>query len=667
MDSLLNIAPDPLQDTILDNTHQVAQYAELLDTNNQVEEQINLEPAPSDTSNSDVHPPILTLFIDDDKTNDESVDVDLTVDNISSAQVNCEIAVLLNDFDEDIESKVGTTEDDNPPIYVNDAEISIEETTPIEIRGPPATETVALSGMHLVDPTVDYFDGQIVYLDFDGAQDVTYNGSVVVEGINISEFSADAAGLAGQESAVISQTLSALEQEFEGAGVLFTTSKPDPGTSYSTVFVGGDGSDFFEYGSFQSLAEKVDVANQDSSDSAFVFSEVFVSGHTEINTLAIHLVSAISHEVGHLLGYEHDQEDSDGGILSTVADTYTSPTGSNHYYNIYITSGTHKFVVDGIFAERWTEWYVDGVYTGDTDHSWLGNGYWDPDHSHYFSSGTTYIEAKVYDGDWNLLEYHGWNCTIDTTSPTVPVLVSPSNGAETSDTTVYLDWSNSSDSGTGVDYYQVQVDNNSSFSSPEFDATPISSNDTTSSLSDGYYYWHVRARDNAGNWSSWSSYRTFRVDTTAPSTPVLSSPANGSSTSDQTPTFDWANSSDSGSGVNHYEIEIYDWDITWGDISDTTTVSQYTPSENIPYDRIYWKVRAVDDVGNTSSWSSEWWLDIVEPKVTAIHWEYPAGSELADGATKNVGDTVYIAVDTIFMRGSSATVYLYEDDGLFGW
>ena len=61
-----------------------------------------------------------------------------------------------------------------------------------------------LPGLHLVDPPVEHFDGQIIYLDFDGAEDVTYNGPVVVEGIDIPSFSTEAAGLSGQEQQVIS-------------------------------------------------------------------------------------------------------------------------------------------------------------------------------------------------------------------------------------------------------------------------------------------------------------------------------------------------------------------------------------------------------------------------------------------------------------------------------
>ncbi len=99
-DGLLNvIIPDQNQNTSQDNMREVVQYADLLDTNEQVEEQISHELTPSDTLNTDIYQPIFTLFVDDDKTNGESIDADLTVDNIGSAQVNGDIIVLSNDSD----------------------------------------------------------------------------------------------------------------------------------------------------------------------------------------------------------------------------------------------------------------------------------------------------------------------------------------------------------------------------------------------------------------------------------------------------------------------------------------------------------------------------------------------------------------------------------------
>jgi len=65
--------PDPLQD----NTQPVVQYAELLDTDEQIKQQVI-----SDTSNNDNCRPILTLSVDDDKANVESGDADLSIDDI---------------------------------------------------------------------------------------------------------------------------------------------------------------------------------------------------------------------------------------------------------------------------------------------------------------------------------------------------------------------------------------------------------------------------------------------------------------------------------------------------------------------------------------------------------------------------------------------------------
>jgi len=290
----------------------------LLDTNEQVGEQISQELTSSDTPNTDVYKPILTLFVDDDNTNDESANADLNVDNIGSALVNADIAVLSSDSNGDIESKVGTTEDGSMPTYINDADLSSEYATSIEIRGPPVNETVTLSDMHLVDPAVDNFDGQIVYFDFDGEDNVTYNGPVTVEGIDVPAFVAPG-DLAGQEQAIITEVLGSLEHLFAGSGIIFTTERPSGNQLYSTIYVGGDDSAFADYGSFLGLAEQVDVGNTDRSDNAFVFSDNTVSGHTDPGSLVTHLTNLLCHETGHLLGYGHDNEDPNGGVLSIVA------------------------------------------------------------------------------------------------------------------------------------------------------------------------------------------------------------------------------------------------------------------------------------------------------------------------------------------------------------
>ncbi|MCH7228752.1 hypothetical protein, partial [Haloferula sp. A504] len=148
--------------------------------------------------------------------------------------------------------------------------------------------------------------------------------------------------------------------------------------------------------------------------------------------------------------------------------TYYSSYGQSRIKNITVSSGTHNFQVNGIAQYKNTTWDVNGVYTGSAENDW--SGFWavDPEYTYYCAPGTTtQFKATIFDDNWNYIEYHEWNVTVpapDTTPPSIPSLTSPSSGTITTDDTVSLDWSNSSDSGSGMDYYQVQVDNGSSFS-----------------------------------------------------------------------------------------------------------------------------------------------------------------------------------------------------------
>ena len=63
------------------------------------------------------------------------------------------------------------------------------------------TDSVSWS-IHVDSPSVDRFDGQVIYLDFDGAEDVTYNGPVTVGPFDVPAFEAPGE-LAGQEEAII--------------------------------------------------------------------------------------------------------------------------------------------------------------------------------------------------------------------------------------------------------------------------------------------------------------------------------------------------------------------------------------------------------------------------------------------------------------------------------
>jgi len=118
---------------------------------------------------------------------------------------------------------------------------------------------------------------------------------------------------------------------------------------------------------------------------------------------------------------------------NTHASTYYSDYGQNRTHNITVPIGNHNFQVDAIAANKNTEWYVNGVYTGENENDWSGDPLWplnptDPEYTKYVS-GDVEIKALVYDRYWNYEEYHTWNVSI-----AKPDLIAYS--ASVSDTTV---------------------------------------------------------------------------------------------------------------------------------------------------------------------------------------------------------------------------------------
>ena len=172
----------------------------------------------------------------------------------------------------------------------------------------PLYQVPELPGLHLVDPTsIDRMAGQVFYLNFDGAEDVIYDGPVTIGPLDVPTFQAPGE-LAGQEQAIIDQVLSNLQDVFADAGVVFTMEQPESRTEYSTIYIGGDDSLFSQYGSFLGLAEQVDVGNRNQSDEGLVFSDnVARKAEFDSNAVANRLAATIAHECGHLLGFAHDK------------------------------------------------------------------------------------------------------------------------------------------------------------------------------------------------------------------------------------------------------------------------------------------------------------------------------------------------------------------------
>ncbi|KPJ90223.1 MAG: hypothetical protein AMJ53_14410, partial [Gammaproteobacteria bacterium SG8_11] len=145
---------------------------------------------------------------------------------------------------------------------------------------------------------------QLVFLDLDGAQDVVYEGPITIEDVDVAAFAAPDS-LTDQTDDIIDAMLAELNEDFAGFGVEFTTDSPLDGVDFSTIYIGGDGAAFSEYGSFIGLSEKVDQGNLDKTDKAFVFADNIEFNGLSASAFGQQLAEIVAHETGHLLGFEH--------------------------------------------------------------------------------------------------------------------------------------------------------------------------------------------------------------------------------------------------------------------------------------------------------------------------------------------------------------------------
>ena len=191
--------------------------------------------------------------------------------------------------------------------------------------------------------------------------------------------------------------------------------------------------------------------------------------------------------------------------------------------------------------------------------------------------------------------YSKWNFEIlnnDDFQNNTVVLLTPTNNITTKTALQKLSW----DAIIGATDYQLQVldENNTILKEQSTAATLINY-----TFAEGKYTWKVRASN--GTAQTLYTSRSILVDTKAPNTPTLSSPANASSTTSTNINFQWSRTPIAGS-VEKDSIYVY--------TESALTNLNFKDKGTSPYNKTltkgtyYWFIKSFDEAGNEGSRST---------------------------------------------------------------
>ena len=269
-------------------------------------------------------------------------------------------------------------------------------------------------------------------------------------------------------------------------------------------------------------------------------------------------------------------------------------------------------------------------------------------------SPTTYFwRVRCRDNQANWGEWSDtWSFTINTQGLAAPTLSSPADGSTITDTTPSFTWSAVS----AASYYQLQIDSSDNFSSPVIDQSNLTSPGytTASILSDNTYYWRVRCQDSEENWGAWSDTWDFTINTQGLAAPILSSPADGSTITDTTPSFAWS----AVSNASYYQLQVDSSDSFSSPVLDHSDLTShgFTAASMLSDNTYYWRVRCQDSQKNWGEWSDVWSFIISTPSITVTS---PNGEE-----SWELGSNQAITW-TSSNAGSEVKITLYKGNNLY--
>ena len=305
-----------------------------------------------------------------------------------------------------------------------------------------------------------------------------------------------------------------------------------------------------------------------------------------------------------------------GSIINDNTPTYTGTAEAN---------STVMVIVDGV---------VVGITTADASGAWSFTA------PAALADGPHTVRATATDTAGNTSAPSNTNTfTVDTAPPAVPVVLTPANGSTTSDNTPTYTGTAEAGSTVTVIVDGVVVGTTTANASGAWSFTP------PAALADGTHSVNATATDAVGNTSAQSNTNTFTVDTTPPAAPVVLTPANGSTTNDNTPTY--TGTAEAGSTVT----VIVDGAVVGTTVASASGTWSFTPVVPLADGPHAVKATATDAVGNTSveSNTNTFTVDTTAPAAPVV--TAPANGSITNDntptytGTAEAGSTVTVIVD----------------------
>jgi len=270
-------------------------------------------------------------------------------------------------------------------------------------------------------------------------------------------------------------------------------------------------------------------------------------------------------------------------------------------------------------------------------------------------NSTYYWRVRAVDAAGNLGAWSTpvWSVIVNVALLAGPTLVSPTDTAIVTTATPTFTWNLV----TGAATYTFQRASDAAFTTPvsaTITAPTVTYTLPSPGIPNSTYYWRVRAVDAAGNLGAWSTPVWSVIVAAGASAPTLVSPTNGGIVS-STPTFTWSDVAGAATytfqraGDVGFNVDVVPATIT------APTVTYTIPSPGIANGTYYWRVRAVNALGQEGAWSVVWSVIVLPSPLSAPTLSLPTNGDTVTTSTPTfTWQTVTSAASYTFQRASDS-------------